>query len=225
MLPDIAGTDGAQDRIGQRMQSGIGIGVAFERMVVGNLHAAQPDMIARRETMRVIAIAGSRLAEPRGQELFRHGEIPLGGDLDIGFLARNDNDVETGEFRQRHVVCDILPCVIAMGLENFVEAKSLRRLRAQQAVARNGDPFAVVAPAQRVGDRQQRNGCIRTLAQRRDHDVDDLRRNQGARRIVDQDVVRFVMRERFQTHASPNAAASVRPPAAARPLRPRIASP
>ena len=77
MLPDIAGADGAQDRIGQRMQSGIGIGMAFERMIVRDLHAAEPDMIARRETMRVIAIAGSRLAEPRGQKLFRHARNPL----------------------------------------------------------------------------------------------------------------------------------------------------
>ena len=37
MLADIALADGAQDRVGQRVQSGVGIGMAFERMVMRDL--------------------------------------------------------------------------------------------------------------------------------------------------------------------------------------------
>ncbi len=46
MLADIAGADAAQHRIGQGMQAGIGIGMAFQAVIVRHLHAAEPDMIA-----------------------------------------------------------------------------------------------------------------------------------------------------------------------------------
>ena len=46
MLADIAGADAAQDGVGEGMQAGIGIGMAFKPMIVRHLHAAEPDMIA-----------------------------------------------------------------------------------------------------------------------------------------------------------------------------------
>ncbi len=63
MLADIALADGAQDGIGQRVQAGIGIGMAFQRMIVRDLHAAEPDMIARHEAVDVIARSGARFAQ------------------------------------------------------------------------------------------------------------------------------------------------------------------
>ncbi len=40
MLADVAVADGAQQRVGERMQPDVGIGVAFEAVRMGDLHAA-----------------------------------------------------------------------------------------------------------------------------------------------------------------------------------------
>ena len=46
MLADIAGADAAQHGVGEGMQAGIGVGMAFQAVIVRHFHAAQPDMIA-----------------------------------------------------------------------------------------------------------------------------------------------------------------------------------
>ena len=48
MMPDIARTNGGQDRIRKRMQRRIGIGVSAQFGMVRNGNAAQDDAVARR---------------------------------------------------------------------------------------------------------------------------------------------------------------------------------
>ena len=68
MHADIAGAEGAQDRVGQRVEPDIGVGMADQRAVVRHAHAAQPDMIAGPEGMDVEALAGADVAEPRREK-------------------------------------------------------------------------------------------------------------------------------------------------------------
>jgi len=52
-----------EQRVGQRVQPGVGVRVAFERAIVGNFHAAQHHVIARRERVHVEAGADVIFAE------------------------------------------------------------------------------------------------------------------------------------------------------------------
>ncbi len=96
MLADIAGGNTAQHRVGEGMQAGIGVGMAFQAVIMRHFHAAQPDMVALRETMRVIAHGAARFMERRvggatskSPIPFRQGEILFRGHFQIDFLARH----------------------------------------------------------------------------------------------------------------------------------------
>ena len=71
MHADIAGADRAEHGVGQRVQAGIGVGMADQAMVVRHLDAAEPDMIARAEGVDIETLAGADIAEPRS-------DAPLG---------------------------------------------------------------------------------------------------------------------------------------------------
>ena len=57
MMPDIAFTDRAQERVRDRMADHIGIRMSLETAVVRNLDAAQDQFAARREPMRIVTIS------------------------------------------------------------------------------------------------------------------------------------------------------------------------
>ena len=61
VLADIAVADGAEQGVGECMQADVGIRVALQAMRVGDLHAAQPHMIAGGEAVHVEAGAVARL--------------------------------------------------------------------------------------------------------------------------------------------------------------------
>ena len=61
MLADVAVADGAEQRIGERVQADVGVGVALQRVGVRNPDAAQPDVIAWREAVHVEALAGAHV--------------------------------------------------------------------------------------------------------------------------------------------------------------------
>ena len=68
MLADVAVADGAEQRVGQRVQRHVGVGMAFERVRVGDSDAAQPDMVAGDQAMHVEALPGAHVGwrcEPR----------------------------------------------------------------------------------------------------------------------------------------------------------------
>ena len=55
MLTDVSVADGAQKRVGQRMQNNVGVGVPFKFGVVRYFHAAEPNMIPISEAMHIVA--------------------------------------------------------------------------------------------------------------------------------------------------------------------------
>ena len=57
MLADIAVADRAEQRVRQRVQHHVGVGMAFELVRVRNFHPAEPDMIAVAEAVNVKACA------------------------------------------------------------------------------------------------------------------------------------------------------------------------
>ena len=59
MLSDIAGADGAQNGIGQRMKPDIGIRMAFETLVMGKGDAADHHLVPRCEAMHVETVAAA----------------------------------------------------------------------------------------------------------------------------------------------------------------------
>ena len=65
VLADVAVADGAEDRIGQRVERHIRVRVALEALGVGNADPAQPDMIAGCEGVHVKAAAVARLEQGR----------------------------------------------------------------------------------------------------------------------------------------------------------------
>ena len=69
MLADIAITNRAEQRIGQRMEQDIRIGMAQQLAMMRNGNAAEPDMIACREGMDIIAEAGPDFRDRRQMAL------------------------------------------------------------------------------------------------------------------------------------------------------------
>ena len=62
MRADIALGQRAVERVGQRVQPDIGVGMPREAALMRHPHAAQPDMIARAEAVHVEAVACADLA-------------------------------------------------------------------------------------------------------------------------------------------------------------------
>ena len=65
VLADVAVGDRAEDRIDERMQRHVGIGMAGQPAVVRDLHAAEPDVIAVAEGVHVEAVADAQIGEAR----------------------------------------------------------------------------------------------------------------------------------------------------------------
>ena len=103
MLSDIAVTDRPQYGICQGMQPDICIAVPNQAPVMGNLDAAEPDMITIPEAMHVKSEPGTGLAGNR-QTLFCRREIGFGGQFHISFLAGDMLNRDTGQFRKHGVI-------------------------------------------------------------------------------------------------------------------------
>ena len=65
VLADVAGADGAEQRVGERVQGHVGIGVALQGVGVGNPDAAQPDVVAGNEPVHVEALSGAHVGSCR----------------------------------------------------------------------------------------------------------------------------------------------------------------
>ncbi len=92
VLADISLSDRAEDRVGERMEPGIGVGMADQPSVLRNANAAEHHMVTLAEAVGVIAGAGA---------VFRRGfEQALGagcvgaGDLHVGFVPLDHHDLD-----------------------------------------------------------------------------------------------------------------------------------
>ena len=161
MLADIAFADAAQDRVGEGVQAGIGVGMAFQRMVVRHLHAAQPDMIAVARNGARHSPCAVRIIAERQQALRPRRNPPSVVTLIFFSSPSTISTFRSRQLRQRHVVGHLLAGMGAVRRQDLGKAKALRRLGAIKIVARHQGPapFAI-APPQGVGDRHHRHGAV-----------------------------------------------------------------
>ena len=64
MRADVALGQRAVDRVGERVQGDVGVGMAAERVGMGQAHPAEPDVVAVREGVDVETLADAGLARP-----------------------------------------------------------------------------------------------------------------------------------------------------------------
>ena len=159
-------------------------------------------MIAGREAVRVEAHAGARLARTAQQSLGQR-EIVLRGDLHIGFFARDDYDLQSRQFGQRHVVGRRRSAAWSRCAARIASKRKPCGVCARKRLSR-GTVVPVLRRLRGAAYRRRRASARRASRarfQRRDHARDQCGRNQRARRIVDQHEIGLVRRQRFQSRA------------------------
>ena len=145
MHADIAVGERAEDRVGERMQRHVGVGMAGELAGMRDLDAAEPHMVAALiERVHVVADAGADIGERGLRVALVRGEILRCGHLHVARLALEYRDLQPRPFDQRGIVGKILAPRrggAPMRVEQGRVGERLRRLhRAQaRAVERRGD--------------------------------------------------------------------------------------
>ena len=165
VVADVAFADRAQHRVGDRVQAGVGVGMADQGMGVGDLHAAEPDAVAGSEAVGVEALADPQRAGRAGDQ-FGHGEILRIGELGERRIAGNQHHLAAGPLDHDGFVGRLLagrPGGVG-GLQR-AEPEALRRLRPPQTGAGRGrdDAAGPVVALERVGERQGEDAGRRGL--------------------------------------------------------------
>lgn len=159
MIADVSRRNRAEERIGERVEAGIGIAVADEAMAVGDADTGQPDMVAR--TKGVDIEAGRGAGDGAGGDLHHlgSGEILWVGDLEGAFVAGGDGDAKPGGEGYAELVGRTFGGG-AVGGEQRDETEGLRGLDAPQGVAIDAGGEMAMAAAQAVDDGQGRDGAV-----------------------------------------------------------------
>ena len=132
MHADIAGAERAEHRVGQRMQPDIGIGMADKPVAVRDFEAAQPDMIARPESMYVEALAAAEIAGTAARQLFGAREIVCRRHFEIALRAFDEAHGQAGALGDGGVIGQLHPGDGAMRRQDGTIVEALRRLHAPQ---------------------------------------------------------------------------------------------
>ena len=163
-------------------------------------HAADRHMIAGGEFVHVEPVARAEYLAGT-QQLFGALEIFHGRDLEVSLGTRHQLDTQPLRFQKGRIVRELLVLEFPMRVQDRLEAKTLRRLRAPQAAAIDGaNDDAVAAALQRIDHRHRRN-CAGMVIQRRKDAVDNVSSHKGPRRVVDQHFVRLQFGEAFESVA------------------------
>ena len=165
--------------------------------------AADHQMIAVAEGVHVVAGAGPDIAEHGAEAGFFADEIFRCRQFHVGRIAFKGRYRQSRPFRERGIVGEIAAAVArgaAMGVEDDIEAKRLRRLRDPQprALRRGLDIAGIADLLDRVGDGDRRNrgaGAAGGVDRARNH----RRRDEGPRGVVDQNDVGLLARERLES--------------------------
>ena len=160
-------------------------------------------MIAVAESVNVVAGAGSDVAEHGAEAGFFADEIFRGGQFHVRRIAFKGRYRQSRPFGERRIVGEIAAAVArgaAMGVENHIEPKRLRRLRDSQprAFRRGFDVSAIADLFDRVGDRDRGNGragAAGGVDRARNH----RRRDEGPRGVVDQDDIGLLAGQRLES--------------------------
>ena len=162
MRTDVAVRQRAEDGVDQRMQADIAVGMGEKAAGMRHAHAAEHQMIAVAEGVHVVAGAGPDVAELGGEAGFLADEIFRRCQFHVCKIAFKCRYRQSRPFRERRIVGEIAAAVArgaAMGIENHIEAKRLRRLRNSQpcALGRRLDIAGFADLLDRVCDRDRRH--------------------------------------------------------------------
>ena len=115
----------AQNGIGSRMQRHIGIGMAEQFVRMGYAYTTQHNVIALGKAVYVKARSNARFQ----QGLLHTIEIVLGCDFGIGDAAGHRLNAKPRAFQHRSIIGQFQSAHGAVGCNDFIVMKSLRRLR------------------------------------------------------------------------------------------------
>ncbi len=136
MRPDVPLRQRPVDRVGERMQGDIGVGMSVQRMGVGQADAAEPDVVAGGKAVHVETLADARLARLARQPRFGRAEVRHRGHLEVLRIALEHEGGRARPFGDRHVVgevADLHPGCTSVRFQNQRETKGLRGLHRPQA--------------------------------------------------------------------------------------------
>src|ERR1700683_1197835 len=156
---------------------------------MGDFHPAEPDMVARDESVDVKALADANVGGLMEQPRLGLGEVLRGGDLHIAGLALEYMRTVAGPFGDRRIVGEALHAAARGGEmrgQNEIEAKALRRLYGAQSRARWGcdDEAGRIHLLDRVGEPGSRRGRAILLGGR-DGAPNEDGRGKSARPVMD----------------------------------------
>lgn len=200
MRSDIAFGNGTQQGVSNRVESDVGIRMAFERPVMRDFDPAQDYLVAFAKGMNVEPRAYPRFSGHGSGHPLRALQVFLGRNLEVLFAAEDERDTEPGIFGNCRIVGHFLANGIPVSCQNFVKAKSLRGLRAPDIFPVNGpgnDGGRAGTAFERIGNgdsRQNRGG----VGECRNDPVDCRMINKGSSRVVNEYVVGVACFKCFQ---------------------------
>ena len=199
MLADIGRAERPQNRIGQGMEGDIGVRMAGQGGVMGNLNAAEGHPVAFLEAVDVETAANADIVQSPQQRAFRPFEIRRVGDLEVRLTTGHHGHGQTRPFGDLGVIAQALCPGGPVGGQNFRVAEALRGLGPEDAGPLDGsaDQAIAIDPFQAVGNRKCWNGA--GLPLQRGQDIGDRRGiDEWPRRVVDQDLCWGRVRQAFK---------------------------
>jgi hypothetical protein len=205
MSSDIAFGERSEDRVDERVENNIGIGVTGQTPAVENAHAAQHDVVAISELMNVETESRAYIAQVGEAEGFRACKILVAGELDVSRFTFKRGDVETRPLRKRRIVGEIVTTRHlrpAMGVEQGGETEGLRGLRHSdhRAVDGPGHNTCRINGLDCIGYADDRD-CGYACMCGRDRARDESWRDERPRRIVDEDQIGTMGLQRLEAGA------------------------
>ena len=195
MVADITEGDGAEDGIGQRMPTGIGVGMALELGDMRNGDAAKGDVITALELVHIETLADARGAG-RGKQAAHHVEVLGISDLGKANGAGDELHPRASRFNGGDVVHKVRPSRFERSPDG-AEAEGLGRLDTVQAAPVDGAQRIPALVLERVCNRKRGGGGV-VRFESGDQGRDRRAINPGAGRIVNENDGIIGSLQRFQ---------------------------
>ena len=196
MAADIALAECAEDRIDHGMKRHVRIGMTGKAAIMRHPHAAQPQIAPGLEAVHVEPHARSGLLA-RAQ--FRLGGFEILGmrDLFEHRISCHGNHAETGRTGHLRIVGRLSAGPAPMRFHNGIEPERLRGLHAKKVGTIDHGTKLGRGARQRIDDRQRGKSALAAF-KRSDQPVDNGHREQRTGRIVNENGVRRLRRDRCQ---------------------------
>ncbi len=132
MRTDVAVRERAEDRVDQRVQADVTIGMRQKAAAVRQADATNHEVVAVAESMNVVAAAGSDIAEHGAETGFFADKIFRSCQFHVGRIAFKGCHRQSRPLGKRGVIGEVAAATggrAAMGVENHIEPERLRGLR------------------------------------------------------------------------------------------------